>query len=40
VAALGALTALSDGVRLQWREVQRVGDDLRLLARLPGRGDF
>jgi diaminohydroxyphosphoribosylaminopyrimidine deaminase/5-amino-6-(5-phosphoribosylamino)uracil reductase len=40
VAALGALTALNDGLRLEWREVQRVGDDLRLLARLPGRGDF
>ncbi|MDR1968603.1 MAG: bifunctional diaminohydroxyphosphoribosylaminopyrimidine deaminase/5-amino-6-(5-phosphoribosylamino)uracil reductase RibD [Burkholderiaceae bacterium] len=40
VAALGALTALSDGLRFEWREVQRVGDDLRLLARLPGRGNF
>jgi diaminohydroxyphosphoribosylaminopyrimidine deaminase/5-amino-6-(5-phosphoribosylamino)uracil reductase len=40
VAAFGTLTALSDGVRLQWRDVQRVGDDLRLLARPSGRGDF
>jgi diaminohydroxyphosphoribosylaminopyrimidine deaminase/5-amino-6-(5-phosphoribosylamino)uracil reductase len=40
LAALGTLAALSDGVRLEWREVQRLGDDLRLLARPPGRGDF
>jgi len=36
----GPLTALSQGLRLQFRSVERVGDDVRLLARVIGRDAF
>jgi len=36
----GPLTALSQGLRLQFRSVERVGDDVRLLARVMGRDAF
>lgn len=41
LAALGPFSELAQGVRLEYREVERVGPDLRLLARVAGRaGDF
>lgn len=40
VAAIGTLVSLAQAARYEWREVQRVGADLRLLARPPGRGEF
>lgn len=40
VAAIGPLSALADGVRLEWRDVRRIGPDLRTLARAAGRADF
>lgn len=36
----GPLAQLSDGISLQFRSVDRVGDDLRLLARVAGRDVF
>ena len=36
----GPLTALSQGLRLQFRSVEMVGDDVRLLARVMGRDAF
>jgi diaminohydroxyphosphoribosylaminopyrimidine deaminase/5-amino-6-(5-phosphoribosylamino)uracil reductase len=40
IAGWGPLERLSDGLRLEPPEVQRVGPDLRLLARVAGRADF
>jgi len=40
LAAIGTLAALGDGPRFEWHQVRRVGADLRLLARPPGRADF
>ena len=40
IAAIGPFEQLTDTQALQWRSVERVGDDLRLLARLPGRDVF
>lgn len=40
LADWGPLQALSEGLRLEWRGVERVGADLRLLARVAGRADF
>ena len=40
IAAIGPFEQLTDTQALQWRSVERVGDDLRLLARLPGRDAF
>ena len=40
IAALGALDSLEQGLRFEWCEAQRVGADLRLLARAPGSADF
>lgn len=40
IAALGPYADLAQGVRLEYREVERVGPDLRLLARVAGRADF
>ena len=37
LAALGPFTVLSEGVALQWQSVDRIGADLRILARLPDR---
>lgn len=36
----GPLQALSQGLALEWRDMQRVGADFRVLARLAGRGNF
>ena len=35
----GGLACLADRVRLEWRDVARVGEDLRVLARVSGRDD-
>lgn len=40
LADWGPLQALSQGLPLAWQSVQRVGPDLRLLARAKGRADF
>jgi diaminohydroxyphosphoribosylaminopyrimidine deaminase/5-amino-6-(5-phosphoribosylamino)uracil reductase len=40
MAALGPLTRLSDAISLQFKSVERIGDDLRIVARLPGRDAF
>jgi len=40
IAAIGPFEALAEGARFAWREVRRVGPDLRVLARGAGRGDF
>ena len=37
---IGPLQELADGVALEFGEVARVGADLRVLARLPGRDAF
>jgi diaminohydroxyphosphoribosylaminopyrimidine deaminase/5-amino-6-(5-phosphoribosylamino)uracil reductase len=36
----GPLAELSQGLRLQFQSVERVGDDVRLLARVVGRDAF
>ncbi len=40
MAQWGPLQALADGLRLEFHEVQRIGPDLRLLLRVPGRDTF
>ena len=40
MAQFGPLADLADGIPLQFREVDRAGDDLRVLARIPGRDQF
>jgi diaminohydroxyphosphoribosylaminopyrimidine deaminase/5-amino-6-(5-phosphoribosylamino)uracil reductase len=40
MAQLAPLTQLSDGVALQFNAIDRLGDDLRLLARVAGRDAF
>lgn len=40
VAHFGPLERLSDGVPLAFQTVDRVGDDLRIVARVPGRDAF
>ncbi len=40
IAALGALDTLAEGWRFEWHEAQRVGSDLRLRARAPGREEL
>ncbi|MGC9161996.1 MAG: bifunctional diaminohydroxyphosphoribosylaminopyrimidine deaminase/5-amino-6-(5-phosphoribosylamino)uracil reductase RibD [Thiomonas sp.] len=35
LAALGPFERLADGVRLRWHAIDRIGDDLRILARFP-----
>jgi diaminohydroxyphosphoribosylaminopyrimidine deaminase / 5-amino-6-(5-phosphoribosylamino)uracil reductase len=37
---IGPLEALAEAVALEFGPVERVGDDLRLLARVAGRADF
>lgn len=37
MAALGSLSELAQGVRLDFGAIERVGPDLRILARVPGR---
>lgn len=40
MAQFGPLADLAEGIPLQFREVDRAGDDLRVLARIPGRDQF
>jgi diaminohydroxyphosphoribosylaminopyrimidine deaminase/5-amino-6-(5-phosphoribosylamino)uracil reductase len=40
MAALGAFEHLAQAPQFQWQAVERIGSDLRLLARLPGRDPF
>jgi diaminohydroxyphosphoribosylaminopyrimidine deaminase/5-amino-6-(5-phosphoribosylamino)uracil reductase len=40
MAAIGPLASLDEAVGLEFGEVARVGVDLRLLARIPGRDAF
>lgn len=40
MAAMAPLTRLQDGPQLQFGAVDRVGDDLRILARVAGHADF
>jgi len=40
MAALGPLQSLADALPLAFTQVDRVGDDLRILARPPGRAAF
>ncbi|MBI5277313.1 MAG: bifunctional diaminohydroxyphosphoribosylaminopyrimidine deaminase/5-amino-6-(5-phosphoribosylamino)uracil reductase RibD [Burkholderiales bacterium] len=37
---IGPLQELRDAVSLEFRGIERVGEDLRVLARIPGRADF
>ncbi|MFT3779705.1 MAG: bifunctional diaminohydroxyphosphoribosylaminopyrimidine deaminase/5-amino-6-(5-phosphoribosylamino)uracil reductase RibD [Ottowia sp.] len=40
IAAIGPFETLAEGTRFEWRDVHRVGPDLRVLARGLGRGGF
>ncbi len=40
MAEMAPLAALSEGIELEWRDLQRVGPDLRVLARVAGRDQF
>ncbi|MGP1629666.1 MAG: bifunctional diaminohydroxyphosphoribosylaminopyrimidine deaminase/5-amino-6-(5-phosphoribosylamino)uracil reductase RibD [Giesbergeria sp.] len=40
MANMGPLAALSEGVELEWHEVQRIGADLRVLVRVAGHDQF
>ena len=40
LAAFGPLERLEDTLDLRWTSIERVGDDLRLIARAPGRESF
>src|SRR5438034_4267075 len=40
MAAFGPLASLDDALQLEWVSVDRIGDDLRLIARPHGRADF
>ena len=40
MADIGPLQVLSEGIALEWRDVQRIGPDLRVLARVAGRDRF
>lgn len=40
LAAFGPLTRLEDTLDLRWTSIERIGEDLRLIARAPGREDF
>lgn len=40
MAAFGPLSTLSEALQFQFAHVDRVGDDLRILARRPGAADF
>ena len=37
---IGPLALLDDAVQLEFREAERIGSDLRVLARVPGRDRF
>ncbi len=40
MAAFGPLSTLADALNFEFTQVDRIGDDLRILARPPGRADF
>ncbi|HEY4665450.1 MAG TPA: bifunctional diaminohydroxyphosphoribosylaminopyrimidine deaminase/5-amino-6-(5-phosphoribosylamino)uracil reductase RibD [Comamonas sp.] len=40
MANFGPLNALSQATPLQWQDIQRIGDDLRVLTRIAGRDQF
>ena len=40
LSSWGALQKLTDGLRLEFHDVQQLGPDLRLVARVAGRADF
>lgn len=40
LANFGPLDELAQGVRLQWQDVSRIGNDLRIVARVAGRDQF
>ena len=40
IANVGPLDALSQATPLQWQDILRVGDDLRIVARIAGRDQF
>ena len=40
IANFGPLTALSEGLSLEWHDITRLGSDLRLIARVQGRSQF
>jgi diaminohydroxyphosphoribosylaminopyrimidine deaminase/5-amino-6-(5-phosphoribosylamino)uracil reductase len=40
LADIGPLAALAEGARLEFTDVSRIGADLRVIARPPGRGEF
>ena len=40
MAAFGPLESLADALQFEFTDVQRIGSDLRLMARPPGRADF
>ncbi len=40
LAAIGPLSSLADGLPLRFHAITRIGDDLRLIARPPGRDAF
>lgn len=40
LANFGPLDALAQGVPLQWQDVSRIGNDLRIVARVAGRDQF
>ena len=40
IANFGPLTALSEGLALEWHDIARLGSDLRLIARVQGRSHF
>ena len=40
LANFGPLDELAQGVPLQWQDVSRIGNDLRIVARVAGRDQF
>ena len=40
IASFGPLDSLSEGLQLEWQDINRVGEDLRLISRVQGRSHF
>ena len=40
IAQFGPLDDLTQALLLQWQDIQPMGPDLRILARVQGRADF
>ena len=40
MASFGPLSALAEALQFEFTQVDRIGADLRILARAPGRADF